>query len=122
MIEKHLDVSSRLNMQVATYLHSQSHSFGDSRLGKNGLNVGHQFTAQPPALWTNQIALLLNAGNHGKVQGEVSGDDPTNPFLFQLLLSFQFYGWIEQNIKRGGRGRGDEWGKGGSVREGYKES
>lgn len=53
--------------------------------------MGHQLTGQPAALWTDQIALLLNAGDHGEVEGEVGGDDPTDSLLLQLVLTLQVY-------------------------------
>lgn len=73
----------------SSYLQSQSHSLGYSCLRENGLNMGHQLTGQPAALRANQLALLLNAGDHSKVQREVSGDDAADPLLLQLLMTFQ---------------------------------
>lgn len=76
----------------SSYLQSQSHSFGDGCLREDGLHVGHQLTGQPTPLGSDQIALLLNARDHGKVEGEVGGDDSTDSLLLQLLLTLQVYG------------------------------
>lgn len=74
-----------------SYLQSQSHSLGDGRLREDGLDMGHQLSGQPAALRTDQITLLLNAGDHSEVKGEVSGDDPANSLLLQLVLTLQVY-------------------------------
>jgi len=84
--------SSSLQLSVPpSYLQPQSHFLGDGRLGEDGLDVGHQLTDQPAALRTNQIALLLNAGDHSEVEGEVGGDDPTDSLLVQLVVTLQVY-------------------------------
>lgn len=74
-----------------THLQPQPHSLGDGRLGEDGLHMGHQLAAQPAALRTNQIALLLDAGDHGEVEGEVGGDDPTDSLLLQLVVTLQVW-------------------------------
>ena len=84
----------------SSYLQPQSHSLGDGRLGKDGLDSWHQLTGQPSALWTNQIALLLNAGDHGEVEGEVSGDDPTDSLLVQLIVILEVYAQEEEGETR----------------------
>lgn len=74
-----------------SYLQAQPDSLGDGRLGEDGLDVGHQLAAEPAALWPDEVALLLNAGDHGKVEGEVGGNDPTDSLLLQLFLTLQVY-------------------------------
>lgn len=74
-----------------THLQSQPHSLGHGRLGEDGLHVGHQLAAQTAALWTNQVALLLDAGDHGEVEGEVGGDDAPDSLLLQLVVALQVY-------------------------------
>lgn len=51
--------------------------------------MGHQLAGQPTALRTDEIALLLYARHYCKVEGEVGGDDSTDPLLLQLLLTLQ---------------------------------
>lgn len=53
--------------------------------------MGDQLTGESTALWANEIALLLNAGDYSKVEGEVGGDDSTDSLLLQLLLTLQVY-------------------------------
>lgn len=77
--------------ECRTHLQSQPHSLGHGCLGEDGLHVGHQLAAQTAALWTNQVALLLDAGDHGEVEGEVGGDDPTDSLLLQLIVTLQVY-------------------------------
>lgn len=53
--------------------------------------MGDQLSAQSAALWTNQVALLLDAGNHGEVEWEVCGDDAADSLLLELLVAFQVW-------------------------------
>lgn len=53
--------------------------------------MGHQLAAQAAAFWANQVALLLDAGDHGEVEGEVGGDDPAYSLLLQLVVTLQVY-------------------------------
>lgn len=87
-----LSFFSFLLLIVPSHLQPQTDSFGDCRLRKRGLDHRHQFTCQWTALWTNQVALLLDSWYHSKIKGEVGGDDAADSLLPKLLLTLQFWG------------------------------
>lgn len=83
------------------HLQAQSDPLGDRRLGEDGLHVRNQPAAEAAALWANQVALLLDAGNHGEVEREIGGEDPPDALLLQLLVALQVCG-DQTGVRPGG--------------------
>lgn len=71
------------------HLQPQPNSLGDCCLREDGLDMRDQVTGQLTSLWANQVALLLDAGHHSEVEGEVRGDDAADSLLLQVLVTLQ---------------------------------
>lgn len=76
-----------LLLLLPAHLQAQPDTLGHCCLGEGCLHLGHQLAGQVTSLWTNQVALLLDAGHHSKVEWEVGGDDATNSLFPQLFLA-----------------------------------
>ena len=83
-----------LLLLLPAHLQPQPDTLGHCCLGEGCLHLRYQFASQLTSFRTNQVALLLDAGHHGKVEWEVGGDDATDSLLHQLLLALQV--WREQ--------------------------
>lgn len=71
------------------HLQRQLHSLGDSIFWEGGLHQGDQLALQKAPLRADGVIVLAEPRHDHEVQGEVGGDDATDPLLLQFLQAPQ---------------------------------